>query len=146
MPANSLGTIGPILGQLSAVGTPQRWHSMEDSWKPRVQTPVTRASPNFDVWATQEVGIPLSELGRTGRGRRAPDPLSSLVLRADLDLSPDDSRLGSDLRKLFRENSVGKYLRAYNDVIVAFVVVYYYEKFILCADRIDFFSFSAKCA
>ncbi|XP_031781803.1 gamma-aminobutyric acid type B receptor subunit 2 isoform X2 [Nasonia vitripennis] len=35
MPANSLGTIGP--SQLSALGTPHRWHSMEDSWKPRLQ-------------------------------------------------------------------------------------------------------------
>ena len=108
MPANSLGAIAS--GQLNTAGTPHRWHSMEDSWKPRMQTTPrgSSCSPNFDVWAAQEIGIPLSELVGTSHGKRAPtSDLQSLTIRADSDISPDDSKLGSDLRKLFRENSIG---------------------------------------
>lgn len=105
VPANSLGTIAPS----SPGGTrPHRWHSMEDAWKPKVLgTPRGSSSPNCDVWATQEFGIPLSELGTTSRGRRPPDYQAlalSLTITADSNVSPDDGRFGSDLRKLFREN------------------------------------------
>ncbi|XP_033225853.1 gamma-aminobutyric acid type B receptor subunit 2 [Belonocnema kinseyi] len=105
LPANSLGTITPS----SPGGTrPHRWHSMEDAWKPKVLgTPRGSPSSNSDVWATQEFGIPLSELGTTSRGRRPPDYQAlalSLTIPADSNVSPDDARLGSDIRKLFREN------------------------------------------
>lgn len=96
MPANSLSTIGP--GQLSAVGTPHRWHSMEDSWKPRLQPGRgSCCSHNADVSppSLQELGIPLSELRRAAVADRSAD------------LSPcDDGKLGGDLRELFRENSL----------------------------------------
>ena len=110
VPANSLGTISPS----SAGGTtrPHRWHSMEDAWMPKVAgTPRGSSSPNYDVWATQEVGIPLSELGNTSRGKRPPDYQAlalSLTIPADSNVSPDDGRLGTDLRKLFRENDTSE--------------------------------------
>ena len=106
VPANSLGTISPSSADGSS--RPHRWHSMEDAWKPKVSgTPRRSCSPNCDVWATQEVGIPLSELGNTLRGRRPPDYQAlalSLTIPADSNISPDDGRLGSDLRKLFKES------------------------------------------
>lgn len=60
-------------------------------------------SPNCDVWATSEVGIPLSELANSVRGRKPPETLA-LTIPAVSDASPD-SWLGSDLRMLFKENS-----------------------------------------
>ncbi|XP_051153184.1 uncharacterized protein LOC127276638 isoform X2 [Leptopilina boulardi] len=103
VPANSLGTISSF--STIGISRPHRWHSMEDAWKPKFTgTPRGSCHQNSDVWATQEVGIPLSELGNTFRGRRPPDYQSlNLTIPADSDVSPDDVRLGSDLRKLFQE-------------------------------------------
>lgn len=60
-------------------------------------------SPLCDVWATHEVGIPLSELGKSVRGRKPPESLA-LTIKADSNISPDDAKLGNDLKRLFREN------------------------------------------
>lgn len=83
---------------------------MEDAWKPKFTgTPRGSCIQNSDVWATQEVGIPLNELGNTLRGRRPPDYHSlalNLTIPADVDISPDDGKL--DLRKLFEENDVSE--------------------------------------
>lgn len=77
---------------------------MEDATKPKTaQTSRGLCSPNFDVWATSEVGVPFSELANTVRGRRPPDSLA-LTITVDSTASPVDARLGNDLRKLFREN------------------------------------------
>lgn len=78
---------------------------MEDATKPKTTQMTSRGScnPNFDVWATSEVGVPFSELANTARGRKPPDILP-LTITVDSDMSPIDARLGSDLRKLFKEN------------------------------------------
>ncbi|XP_024947329.1 gamma-aminobutyric acid type B receptor subunit 1 isoform X2 [Cephus cinctus] len=99
VPANSLGAITAI-----SLTQPHRWHSMEDASRPKL-SPTPRGSslsPNCDVWATREVGIPLSELANSIRGRKPPETLP-LTIPASSDVSPD-SRLGRDLRTLFREN------------------------------------------
>lgn len=78
---------------------------MEDATKPKTAQTTSRGScsPNFDVWATSEVGVPFSELANTVRGRKPPDSLA-LTITVDSTASPVDARLGNDLRKLFREN------------------------------------------
>ncbi|XP_023290451.1 gamma-aminobutyric acid type B receptor subunit 1 [Orussus abietinus] len=101
--ANSLGAIPP-----SSLVQPHRWHSMEDATRPRV-TPIPRGaslSPNCDVWATHEVGIPLSELASTARGRKPPDTLA-LTIATDEDVERNET-LTMDLRKLFRENGAAE--------------------------------------
>lgn len=77
---------------------------MEDATKPKTTQVTSRGSysPNSDVWATSEVGVPFSELANTARGRKPPDSLA-LTITVDSNMSPIDTRLGSDLRKLFKE-------------------------------------------
>ncbi|KAM0735729.1 Gamma-aminobutyric acid type B receptor subunit 2 [Formica fusca] len=101
VPANSLSAIA----QGTSVSRPHRWHSMEDATKPKTAQTTSRGScsPNFDVWATSEVGVPFSELANTVRGRKPPDSLT-LTITVDSTASPVDTRLGNDLRKLFKEN------------------------------------------
>ncbi|XP_070150184.1 uncharacterized protein Gaba-b-r3 isoform X2 [Polyergus mexicanus] len=101
VPANSLSAIA----QGTSVSRPHRWHSMEDATKPKTAQTTFRGScsPNFDVWATSEVGVPFSELANTVRGRKPPDSLT-LTITVDSMASPIDTRLGNDLRKLFKEN------------------------------------------
>lgn len=78
---------------------------MEDATKPKTAQTTSHGScsPNFDVWATSEVGVPFSELANTVRGRKPPDSLT-LTITVDSTASPVDTRLGNDLKKLFREN------------------------------------------
>lgn len=104
--ANSLSAIAP--GSMRAAH--QRWHSMEDASRQKIVSYPHRGSscnPICDLWAVHGKGIPLSELPNFGRGRRAPETTSvaSAIVSPDRDVSPDDALLGSDLRKLFRENS-----------------------------------------
>nr|XP_012222335.1 PREDICTED: uncharacterized protein LOC105672169 [Linepithema humile] len=101
VPANSLSAIA----QGTSISRPHRWHSMEDATKPKTTQITSRGSysPNSDVWATSEVGVPFSELANTVRGRKPPDSLA-LTITVDSKMSPIDTRLGSDLRKLFKEN------------------------------------------
>ncbi|XP_032666047.1 uncharacterized protein LOC116841788 isoform X2 [Odontomachus brunneus] len=101
IPANSLSAIA----QSALITRPHRWHSMEDATKPKTTQIPSRSScsPNFDVWATSRVGVPLSEFANTARSRKPPDSLA-LTITMDSKMSPVDTRLGSDLRKLFREN------------------------------------------
>ncbi|XP_076655390.1 gamma-aminobutyric acid type B receptor subunit 3 isoform X2 [Halictus rubicundus] len=98
VPANSLNAIASG----SSISKSQRWHSMEDARKTKPsQTLRGSCSPNSDVWATREVGIPLSELG-------AKKPPDSLVLPFPVESkanSPDE-RLGNDPGKLPRANDV----------------------------------------
>ncbi|KAI4489300.1 hypothetical protein M0804_004798 [Polistes exclamans] len=103
VPANSLSTIAPGL----SATRPHRWHSMEDARRPKTtSTPRgSSCSPLCDVWATHEVGIPLSELGKSVRGRKPPESLT-LTIKADSNISPDDAKLGNDLKRLFRESDV----------------------------------------
>ncbi|KAI4501485.1 hypothetical protein M0802_003362 [Mischocyttarus mexicanus] len=103
VPANSLSTIAPGLSAIR----PHRWHSMEDARRPKTtSTPRgSSCSPLCDVWATHEVGIPLSELGKSIRGRKPPESLA-LTIKADSNISPDDVKLGNDLKRLFRESDV----------------------------------------
>lgn len=60
-------------------------------------------SPSYDVWATREVGIPLSELGNTARGKKTPESLA-LPSTAESKADPDDARAGNDPSKLFKGN------------------------------------------
>jgi len=78
---------------------------MEDASKSKVAQTASRGSysPNSDVWATSEVGIPFTELANTARGRKPPDSLP-LTITVDSKISSVDTRLAGDLRKLFREN------------------------------------------
>ncbi|XP_015184739.1 PREDICTED: gamma-aminobutyric acid type B receptor subunit 2 isoform X7 [Polistes dominula] len=103
VPANSLSTITPGLSAIR----PHRWHSMEDARRSKTtSTPRgSSCSPLCDVWATHEVGIPLSELGKSVRGRKPPESLT-LTIKADSNISPDDAKLGNDLKRLFRESDV----------------------------------------
>ncbi|KAL2732571.1 gamma-aminobutyric acid type B receptor subunit 2 isoform X1 [Vespula maculifrons] len=103
VPANSLSAIASGL----SAPKPHRWHSMEDARRSKTNlTPRGSSySPLCDVWATHEVGIPLSELGKSVRGRKPPESLA-LTIKADSNISPDDARLGNDLKRLFRENDV----------------------------------------
>ncbi|XP_046738327.1 uncharacterized protein LOC124406781 isoform X2 [Diprion similis] len=101
VPANSLGTISTL-----GPDQPHRWRSMEVAATSPKPTQIPRGvslSPNCDVWATSEVGIPLSELANSARGRKPPETLP-LTIPAVSDVSPD-SWLGSDLRMLFSEQS-----------------------------------------
>ncbi|XP_046416567.1 gamma-aminobutyric acid type B receptor subunit 2 isoform X1 [Neodiprion fabricii] len=103
VPANSLGTISTL-----SPDQPQRWRSMEVAATSPKPTQIPRGvslSPNCDVWATSEVGIPLSELANSARGRKPPETLP-LTIPAVSDASPN-SWLGSDLRMLFGEQSPG---------------------------------------
>ncbi|XP_068990324.1 uncharacterized protein GABA-B-R3 isoform X2 [Neodiprion pinetum] len=103
VPANSLGTISTL-----SPDQPQRWRSMEVAATSPKPTQIPRGvslSPNCDVWATSEVGIPLSELANSARGRKPPETLP-LTIPAVSDVSPN-SWLGSDLRMLFGEQSPG---------------------------------------
>lgn len=104
MPANSLGTI--------ASGTngpkPHRWHSMEDASRSKVSPSTSHigmGTNTYDVWATHEVGIPLSELANSVRGQRQAEP-QVLTIPADSNVMPDDALSSSDLRKLFGENNL----------------------------------------
>ncbi|XP_011340881.1 uncharacterized protein LOC105281380 [Ooceraea biroi] len=100
IPTNSLSAIA----QGTSIPRPHRWHSMEDASKSKItKTSRGSCSPNSDVWATSEVGVPFSELANTVRGRKPPDSLP-LTITVDSKMSPVDTRLASDLRKLFREN------------------------------------------
>lgn len=101
VPTNSLSAIA----QGTSISRPHRWHSMEDATKSKTTQMASHGtcSPNFDVWATSEVGVPFSELANTVRGRKPPDSLA-LTITVDPKMSPIDTRLGSDLRKLFKEN------------------------------------------
>ncbi|XP_011309107.1 gamma-aminobutyric acid type B receptor subunit 2 isoform X2 [Fopius arisanus] len=104
MPANSLGTIP--LGTDESIE--HRWHSMDDASRSKVTNASLRnttgpCTPNYDVWATHQVGIPLSELANTIRGKRQPETRQSLIIPADSNASPDDILLGNDLRQLFKE-------------------------------------------
>ena len=100
IPANSLSAIA----QGTSVTRPHRWHSMDDATKPKVTQTTTRGScsPNSDVWAASEVKVSFSE-ANTVRVKKPPDSLA-LTIPVDSKMSPIDTRLGSDLRKLFREN------------------------------------------
>ncbi|XP_011878481.1 PREDICTED: uncharacterized protein LOC105567862 isoform X2 [Vollenhovia emeryi] len=101
IPANSLSAIA----QGTSIARSHRWHSMDDSTRPKATQTMSRGScsPNSDVWATGEIKVPFSELANTVRVKKPPDSLA-LTVAADSKTSPDDTRLGSDLRKLFREN------------------------------------------
>ncbi|XP_046827402.1 gamma-aminobutyric acid type B receptor subunit 2 isoform X1 [Vespa crabro] len=103
VPANSLNAIASGL----SAPRPHRWHSMEDARRSKTNLTPRGSSynPLCDVWATHEVGIPLSELGKSVRGRKPPESLA-LTIKADSNISPDDARLGNDLKRLFRENDV----------------------------------------
>lgn len=83
---------------------PHRWHSMEDATKPKTTQTTSRGScsPNSDVWIASEIKVPFSELTNAIRVKK-PDSLA-LTVAVDSKMSPVDTRLGSDLRKLFREN------------------------------------------
>jgi len=102
IPANSLTAIA----QGTSISRPHRWHSMEDASKSKVAQTASRGScsPNSDVWATSEVGIPFTELANTARGRKPPDSLP-LTITVDSKINSVDARLAGDLRKLFRENN-----------------------------------------
>ncbi|XP_011637497.1 uncharacterized protein LOC105427462 isoform X2 [Pogonomyrmex barbatus] len=101
IPANSLSAIA----QGTSITRPHRWHSMEDATKPKTTQTTSRGScsPNSDGWTTNEVVIAFSELANTTRTRKPPDSLA-LTVSVDSKISPIDAKLGSDLRKLFREN------------------------------------------
>ncbi|XP_074108616.1 gamma-aminobutyric acid type B receptor subunit 3 [Cotesia typhae] len=67
---------------------------------------------NYDVWATHQVGIPLSELANTARGQRQRqlnnDPRNnqqSLIIPADSDVRADDL-LACDFSELFRDKNI----------------------------------------
>lgn len=67
---------------------------------------------NYDVWATHQVGIPLSELANTARGQRQRqlnnDPRNnqqSLIIPADSDVKADDL-LACDFSELFRDKNI----------------------------------------
>ncbi|CAK9830387.1 Gamma-aminobutyric acid type B receptor subunit 2 [Anthophora retusa] len=77
VPANSLNTIAPG----SSISRSHRWHSMEDARKTKaIQLPRgSSCSPSCDVWTTRELGIPLSELGNSGRSKKAPESLALTV-------------------------------------------------------------------
>lgn len=78
---------------------------MDDATKPKATQTTSRgsSSPNSDVWITNEIKVPFSELVNTVRTKKPPDSLA-LTITVDSKMSPVDARLGSDLRKLFREN------------------------------------------
>ncbi|XP_024870998.1 uncharacterized protein LOC112454048 isoform X2 [Temnothorax curvispinosus] len=101
IPANSLSAIA----QGTSITRPHRWHSMDDAMKPKVTQTTSRGScsPNSDVWTTSEIKVSFGELDSTVRAKKPPDSLA-LTTAADSKMSPVDTRLGSDLRKLFREN------------------------------------------
>ncbi|KYN06530.1 Gamma-aminobutyric acid type B receptor subunit 2 [Cyphomyrmex costatus] len=100
IPANSLSAIA----QGTSITRPHRWHSMDDATKPKVTQTTSRGScsPNSDVWTASEVKVSFSE-ANTVRVKKPPDSLA-LTNQVDSKMSPIDTRLGSDLRKLFREN------------------------------------------
>ncbi|XP_017760130.1 PREDICTED: uncharacterized protein LOC108550782 [Eufriesea mexicana] len=103
VPTNSLNTIAPG----SSISRSHRWHSMEDARKTKVtQLPRgSSCSPSYDVWATREFGIPLSELGNSARGKKAPESLA-LTIMAESNVNADDAKLGNNLRKLFEEDDM----------------------------------------
>ncbi|XP_066594696.1 LOW QUALITY PROTEIN: uncharacterized protein GABA-B-R3 [Prorops nasuta] len=86
VPANSLGALS--LG--ASASRPHRWHSMEDASRPKTMiTPRgSTCSPSSDVWATHEVGIPLSELANSVRGQKPPEILP-LTITANSEYYPD---------------------------------------------------------
>lgn len=100
IPANSLSAIA----QGTSVTRPHRWHSMDDATKGKTTQTTSHdsCSPNSDVWTTSEIKVPFSESADTVRAK-PPDSLA-LTVAVDSKMSPVDTRLGSDLRKLFREN------------------------------------------
>ncbi|XP_025992091.2 uncharacterized protein LOC105207541 isoform X2 [Solenopsis invicta] len=102
IPANSLNAII----QSTSVTRPHRWHSMDDAMKPKVTQTTSRgsSSSNSEVW-TNEIKVPFSKLANTVRVKKPPDSLAlTVAMTVDSKMSPVDTRLGSDLRKLFREN------------------------------------------
>lgn len=129
MPATSLNTISVDIN----ASEPMRWHSMEDASRSKNLTNIGRDNihlninkntnttnnsknllgqynyaVNYDVWATHEVGIPLSELANSARGQRQPyndtTNQQSLIIPADSDVSADDL-LACDFSKLFRDDT-----------------------------------------
>ena len=81
---------------------------MEDSSRQKIfgLTPRGSCTPGFEVWTNHEGVMTLSDLlEKSARERQAAES-SSLNLPKDSNVSPDDALLGSDLRKLFRENSI----------------------------------------
>ncbi|KZC14670.1 PREDICTED: uncharacterized protein LOC107192774 [Dufourea novaeangliae] len=99
VPANSLNAIASG----SSIAKSQRWHSMEDARKTKAaQVPRgSSCTPSYDVWATRELGIPLSELGNGSRGKKPPESLA-LPIAAESTAIPDDASLGNDSKKLFK--------------------------------------------
>nr|XP_033338057.1 gamma-aminobutyric acid type B receptor subunit 2 isoform X1 [Megalopta genalis]XP_033338058.1 gamma-aminobutyric acid type B receptor subunit 2 isoform X2 [Megalopta genalis]XP_033338059.1 gamma-aminobutyric acid type B receptor subunit 2 isoform X1 [Megalopta genalis] len=94
VPANSLNAIASG----SSISKSQRWHSMEDARKARPSQALggSSCSPVCDVWASNELGIPLDELGTGARVKKPPDSLA-LPGPADAESnSCDDARLGDD--------------------------------------------------
>lgn len=77
---------------------------MDDATKPKVTQTTSRdsSSSNSDVWIS-EIKVPFNKLATTVRVKKPPDSLA-LTVAIDSKMSPVDARLGSDLRKLFREN------------------------------------------
>ncbi|XP_053978234.1 uncharacterized protein LOC128876138 [Hylaeus volcanicus] len=103
VPANSLNAIAPG----SSISQSHRWHSMEDARKTKVaQLPRgSSCSPSCDVWATREVGIPLSELGNSVRRKKSPESLA-LPTTTESDTCPDDPRLDNDSKEACAEDDV----------------------------------------
>ncbi|CAL7934649.1 unnamed protein product [Xylocopa violacea] len=100
VPTNSLNAIA----QGSSISRSHRWHSMEDARKTKLsQLPRgSSSSPSYDVWATRELGIPLSELGNGARGKKAPESLA-FTITAESNVNFDDARLASDSNGLREE-------------------------------------------
>lgn len=101
IPANSLSAIA----QGTSVARPHRWHSMDDATKPKTTQTTSRGScsPNSDVSTTSEIRVSFTATANIVRVKKPPDSLA-LTVAVDSKMSPVDARLGSDLRKLFREN------------------------------------------
>ncbi|XP_076629216.1 gamma-aminobutyric acid type B receptor subunit 3 [Colletes latitarsis] len=92
VPANSLNAIAPG----SSISQSHRWHSMEDARKTKVAQLArgSSCSPSCDVWASREVGIPLSELGN-GTGAKKPPESLALPATIESDTPHDRSRKSS---------------------------------------------------
>ncbi|XP_076673312.1 gamma-aminobutyric acid type B receptor subunit 3 isoform X2 [Andrena cerasifolii] len=104
VPANSLNAIAPG----SSISRSHRWHSMEDARKTKVaQVPRgSSCSPSCDVWATREVGIPLSELGNNARVKKPPESLALPATVVESNVNSEDASLGNDWKNIFEENGV----------------------------------------
>ncbi|KAK0175457.1 hypothetical protein PV327_009205 [Microctonus hyperodae] len=125
MPANSLGTISTNVN----ASKPQRWHSMEDASRTKITTSNSRLigginnyANNYDVWATHEVGIPLSELANSIRGRRQADT-QNLTIPADSNINvelkianPTTVSPSSSVNK-FKQTSIANSWTDYSGII-----------------------------